>query len=306
MKINTTYKILFSFLSVLLCCLTACGGTDDISIATGDDQPKTAGSASTTNTENSAPLSDGARILHVRAPVSSDSCNERISSVDQQFVVNTGASGATIDTSLVTVPAVVSNDTVTAKFSDTNGECTRTYSIQFDAVSGSTTTATLAFESTCGSRTCKSTWEGPVSEDTTLRSLQDTETLRASESVCNPNVPQDVHYRPSLFECSGNAAVLMSGNQRHNYSIVLRRNGQANDRDPKNIGCSDARCSPYKTQRKMEIPAYQVNCLGDNGFSEYFTLPNRISIKYTAKITNVNDPHQFEQYCLNSRERNLH
>ena len=114
---------------------------------------------------------------------------------------------------------------------------------------------------------------------------------------CVPIIPQ-VGYRPSLFECNGNAAVLLRGSLRNNYSVVVRRNGQFNDRDPLNPSCGTNRCSPYKTQKKIELPDYQVNCLGDSGYSDYYTPVERISIKFTGEISNPNDPSQFEQYCL--------
>lgn len=127
---------------------------------------------------------------------------------------------------------------------------------------------------------------------------QDQDKVRGES--CNPNVPSTVGYRPSLFECNGNAAVLLRGSQRNNYSVVVRRDGQFNDRDPNNPTCGTNRCSPYKTQKKIELPEYQVNCLGDSGYSANFVPVNRISIKYTAVVTNANDTSQFEQYCLNN------
>ena len=115
----------------------------------------------------------------------------------------------------------------------------------------------------------------------------------------------DVGYRPSLFECNGNAAVLLRGTLRNNYSVVVRTIGQFNDRDPNNPSCGSNRCSPFKTQKRIELPEYQVNCLGDNGFSDYFTRVTRISIKFTALVTNPNDSSQFEQYCLDDRQNPL-
>lgn len=114
---------------------------------------------------------------------------------------------------------------------------------------------------------------------------------------CIPPTP-DVGYRPSTFECNGNAAVLFRNGLRNNYSVVVRANGQFNDRDPANPSCGTNRCSPYKTQKRIELPEYQVNCLGDSGYSGNFTRVKRISVKFTASVTNPRDAGQFQQYCL--------
>ena len=121
---------------------------------------------------------------------------------------------------------------------------------------------------------------------------------------CIPPVG-DVGYRPSLFECNGNAAVLFRGTLRNNYSVVVRTNGQYNDRDPLNPGCGTNRCSPFKTQKRIELPEYQVNCLGDSGYSGYFQRVKRISVKFTALVTNARDERQFQQYCLDDVTSNL-
>ncbi|MBX7138962.1 MAG: hypothetical protein K1X83_13385 [Oligoflexia bacterium] len=113
--------------------------------------------------------------------------------------------------------------------------------------------------------------------------------------------PPQVGYRPSLFECNGNAAVLFRGSFRNAYSVVLRARGQYNDRDPNNTGCATNRCSPYKTQKRIELPEYQVNCLGDNGYSDFFARTTRISVKFQAEVTNSSDPSQFQQYCLEDK-----
>ena len=121
---------------------------------------------------------------------------------------------------------------------------------------------------------------------------------------CVAPVPE-VGYRPSLYECNGNAAILLRGSFRNAYSVVLRRRGQYNDRDPHNVGCGTNRCSPYKVQKKIELSEYQVNCLGGSGYSELIQLSTRISVKFTAKVTNSLDPNQFQQYCLASTETDL-
>ena len=119
-----------------------------------------------------------------------------------------------------------------------------------------------------------------------------------SGDACVPAVP-DIGYRPSLFECNGNAAVILRNDFRNAYSVVVRRfNAQYNDRDPDNPGCSAAECSPYKTQETQEYPEFQVRCLGGSGFSAKYNTVTRISVKFTANITNALDPSQFQQYCI--------
>ena len=119
-------------------------------------------------------------------------------------------------------------------------------------------------------------------------------------SDCVAPIPE-IGYRPSAYECNGNAAILMRGSMRNAYSVVVRFNGQYNDRDPHNPSCATNRCSPYKVQKRIELPAYEVNCLGASGYSDYFKTVTRISVKFSAKVTNSRDPNQFQQYCLSNK-----
>ena len=121
---------------------------------------------------------------------------------------------------------------------------------------------------------------------------------------CIDPIPQ-VGYRPSLFECNGNAAILLRGNLRNAYSVVVRRLGQFNDRDPNNPGCGTNRCSPYKVQKRIELSEYQVNCLGASGYSSEFDGVTRISIKFAPAVSDPTDPSQFEQYCLVNKKGDL-
>lgn len=125
-----------------------------------------------------------------------------------------------------------------------------------------------------------------------------------SGSGCVPAVPE-IGYRPSVLECNGNAAILLRGRYRNAYSVVVRRNGQYNDRDPHNTSCGTNRCSPYKVQKRIELPEYEVNCLGDSGYSDYFVPVTRISVKFTAQVTNSSDTSQFQQYCLHNKREDM-
>lgn len=231
----------------------------------------------------------------VEATVVRDTCGERLSNVHQIFTVN----GDVVDTSLSTVQGVSAGNGVQGSYSESNGECTRTY--QFD-LGGNGGAATLISHTQCGASACETEWQGTVTETSATRAAEESASLRVNGERCNANVPAQVGYRPSLFECNGNSAVLLSGAQRDNYSVVVRRNGQFNDRDPNNPSCGTNRCSPYKTQKRLELPAYQVNCLGASGFSSEFSGVQRISIKYTAVVSNPSDTNQFEQYCLNDKQ----
>ncbi len=233
----------------------------------------------------------------VEANVVRDSCGERLSNVRQVFTVN----GDLVDTSLVTVQGVEADGGVQASYSESNGDCTRTY--QFTLANlGANGSATLLSHTQCGATVCETEWQGTLSPTTATKAAEINGSLRVNGERCNANVPTEVGYRPSLFECNGNSAILLSGSQRNNYSVVVRRNGQFNDRDPNNPSCGTNRCSPYKTQKRIELSPYQVNCLGGSGYSSEYADVQRISIKYTAQVTNPSDTSQFEQYCLTNTE----
>ena len=259
----------------------------------------------------------GGTTYRVQAAVQSDSCGERLAPVNQLFTID----GNTVDTSLVTLTGESVGGGVHTTFTETNGDCTRTYEATLTDISSASLNAELLARTQCGSSTCETRWRG-IGTAENSRDLLESELAAAEEGAadeleadgldprvrgenCNPNVPPTVHFRPSLFECNGNSAVLLEGSLRNNYSVVVRRDGQYNDRDPNNPTCGTNRCSPYKTQKRMELTQYQVNCLGDSGFSAYYQPVNRISIKFTASVTNANDTRQFEQYCLPSTTTSL-
>jgi len=239
--------------------------------------------------------SSGSPLL-VTASVTSNTCNDRLAPVTQTFTFQ----GGTLDTGIFNVPASDNGGVITAQYSDSTGSCSNTYSVTLDTASGD---ARLTSTTNCADTSCETTWVGTVAESGSA-DFGGGQKIRGEN--CNPDVPSTVGYRPSSFECNGGAAVLLSDNQRNNYSVVVRRNGQFNDRDPNNPTCGTNECSPYKTQKRIELPAYQVNCLGDSGFSSTYSGVNRISIKYYALIADPNDPSQFEQYCLTSTTTPLH
>lgn len=249
---------------IIMCSLAACGGGG--------------GSSSSGNQ------------LLVSASVASNSCNDRLAPVTQTFSFQ----GGSLDTGIFNVPATEEGGVITATYSDPSGSCSHQYNAIIDTSSGE---AHLTSTTTCPDSSCETTWIGTVA-DAASTDFGGGQKIRGEN--CNPDVPTTVGYRPSSFECNGGAAVLLSDNQRNNYSVVVRRNGAFNDRDPNNPSCGTNECSPYKTQKIIELPEYQVNCLGDSGFSSTYNGVNRISIKYFAQIADANDPSQFEQYCLTS------
>ena len=242
-------------------------------------------------------LSQGpGKTYRVRAAVASSTCSERKAAVNQLFTISDGQ----INTSLLSIPTTQVDGQTVGAFSETNGDCVRDYEVKLSDAGSDSVAAILTSRSTCSGAVCETVWQGTGSPEQS-KDLEFEDKVRGE--ACNSNISSNVGYRPSLFECNGCAAVLMSGSFRSNYSVVVRRDGQYNDRDPNNPTCGTNACSPYKTQKRIELPAYQVNCLGDSGFSPDYVPVNRISIKFGGLVTNPNDANQFEQFCLaNTRE----
>jgi len=244
--------------------------------------------------------SAGGEAWHVDAVLVSNGCNDRVSPVTQDFTFS--SDGSSVNTTLVDMPVTQNGGTLEATFSESDKGCLREYTATFANISDSVADVQLSAKSTCSTGVCENTWQG-TAQRTSAAAFQ---FAKVHGEDCNPNVPSEVGYRPSLFECNGNAAVLMGGSQRNNFSVVLRRNGGANDRDPANPGCGTNRCSPYKTQKVMELTDFQVNCLGETGYGPNIAQANRISIKYVGAVSNPTDTRQFEQYCLNDVTASLH
>ncbi len=279
--------------STMVLALTSCGGG-------GGDSDTGGGGGGTDVGETS--------VWRVEANVSADGCRERISNVNQTFAVTRNADDTvTVNDALVSLTGPATEDGFTVGFNSASGECVREYETRFSGVTDTTALVNLTAKTTCGANVCINQWAGTATNVTAPAAAgKDEEEFDAKVSGenCVPPIPQ-VGFRPSLYQCFGNAAVLARDFVRGNYSIVLRRNGEFNDRDPQNTGCGASSCSPYKTQQKIELPEYQVNCMGETGFGPKLSLARRISVKFTAQIENKNDPRQFEQYCLNSTTTNL-
>lgn len=291
-------------LAISLAMMSGCGGSSsDVSVGGGTG---TGGGGEQNPAPAPAPNENsGTRHFRVDATVTGDTCGERINNVRQVFTLTPNTNGYIVNTGIVEVQAADIDGTIEGGFAENAGDCVREYRFSLANVFDTPATATFSSRSTCGGNICESTWSGSINEvpgrDGDFGEIES----RVRGEACNPNIPSELRYRPSTFECNGNSSVLVSGFLRSNYSIVVRRNGQFNDRDPNNPSCETNRCSPYKTQKRLELPAYQVNCLGGSGFHPEYDPVKRISIKFVAKVTDANDTRQFEQYCLDNVEADL-
>lgn len=242
----------------------------------------------------------------VQANVTQNGCGERIAAVNQKFVINTDGDTALIDTSIATAQGTSDGDTVVAGYSEAKGDCTRSHQIDINGLGNDAAQVILTSSTQClNGVNCVNTWTGTATREATTLSADEADFTEADFRVRGENCiapTAEVGYRPSVFECNGTAAILLRGSRRNNYSVVVRRNGEFNDRDPANPTCGTNRCSPYKTQKTIELPSQQINCLGDSGFSALYDTVLRMSIKFTALVTNANDPQQFEQYCIANPE----
>lgn len=138
--------------------------------------------------------------------------------------------------------------------------------------------------------------------------------------VCWPDVTKRVMYRPSVRECSGNAAIILSGSYAGAFSTVLRT-GENADRIPIPSkatvnGCSQElassvappnRCSLFKAQKVIKVEDDRgdasVHCMGTRGTSVYGRMARRITIKLADSPNDTNDP--IVRVCLRSPLKGL-
>ena len=95
----------------------------------------------------------------VKAFVTSDNCGERISDVQQPFFISGSGNSVVIDTSIVKIPGVSSGSGFSGAFQESNGDCQRTYTVNFSDV-GSTANVELVSQTQCPSVSCESRWNG--------------------------------------------------------------------------------------------------------------------------------------------------
>ncbi len=134
---------------------------------------------------------------------------------------------------------------------------------------------------------------------------------RFKPCVCWEDVNRDIRYRPSVKECGGRAAAILSGKYRDVFSIVVRDN-QNRDRWPATGnfgGCSQAerdlglsKCSAFKTQKRIAVQggednlAAVVHCFGASGYAKLFKNAVRLTIKIADDPGSSSDP--LARLCL--------
>ncbi len=135
---------------------------------------------------------------------------------------------------------------------------------------------------------------------------------RFTPCICTKSLSADIQYRPSVKECNGAAAAILSGKYQKIFSVVLR-DGENRDRyptPPTNFnGCSssqslrgESRCSAFKTQDSFTIGRGRekrtVYCFGASGYSKLLENVVRITAKLRDVPGSNKDP--LERWCLDS------
>lgn len=127
--------------------------------------------------------------------------------------------------------------------------------------------------------------------------------------VCPRDVTAKVQYRPSVKECGGAAAIILSGKYLSAFSAVVR-DYENKDRWPVNgtSGCTPYethvlglnKCSVFKVQKTVgvEDPTAdaEIHCLGASGYSTLFRRVTRITIKIADIPGTTDDP--LARLCL--------
>lgn len=119
---------------------------------------------------------------------------------------------------------------------------------------------------------------------------------------CLSDVPETVAYRPTLRECAGNAAVILSGDLKDSFSVVVR-DAKNSDRDPRDLTCEFNWCSPFKVHKVIKDSDATIHCLGASGSSPLYDTVRRITIKVKNPVKDRNK--DILKYCLNSRTNPL-
>lgn len=130
--------------------------------------------------------------------------------------------------------------------------------------------------------------------------------------ICADKVPTTIKYRPSLAECGGKAAAILSGQFATSYSVVLRDKGNR-DRWPASgyNGCTSEetskglnKCSAFKCQKILKrstssvtTGAQQICCFGEKGTNQILGGASRLTIKLQDVPNSSSDP--LVRVCLN-------
>jgi hypothetical protein len=127
--------------------------------------------------------------------------------------------------------------------------------------------------------------------------------------VCAKDVPSIVQYRPSVRECDGRAAIILSGKYKDVFSVVVRDKENKDRWPPQGInGCTAYerdvlalhKCSAFKAQQVLEIEDERgdatVHCLGASGRSPLFKRVVRMTAKLADIPNSTADP--LARWCL--------
>lgn len=128
---------------------------------------------------------------------------------------------------------------------------------------------------------------------------------------CSKQFPADVSYVPSMAACGGDAAIVLSGDLKNSFSVVVRAcdNG---DRDPcyKSLNaCATNSSSPFKVQKTIDAVidrdgvqmSAKIHCLKEPGTSLVYKMVRRLTIK---RVNPVRNPaRDVYKICLPSRTR---
>jgi hypothetical protein len=128
--------------------------------------------------------------------------------------------------------------------------------------------------------------------------------------VCPKDVTTFVQYRPSVKECDGAAAVVLSGKKYMAIYSVVVRDYFNRDRWPEDgaNGCTPYethvlglnKCSVFKVQQILavenEVRDAEVHCLGASGYSSLFTRVRRMTAKFRDIPGSNKDP--LARWCL--------
>ncbi len=139
---------------------------------------------------------------------------------------------------------------------------------------------------------------------------------RFKPCVCPEFVSKFARYRPSVQECGGDAAIVLSGRYLNVFSVVVR-DSENRDRWPTaGFGKCTAferdtlglnKCSAFKVQKillaKNEQTRARVHCLGASGYSTLFKRVTRMTAKLSDIPGSTDDP--LVRWCLNSPRQPL-
>ena len=121
--------------------------------------------------------------------------------------------------------------------------------------------------------------------------------------VCPRDVTKSVQYRPSVRECGGDAAIILSKQYLSAYSAVVRDKENKDRWPPQGVnGCTPFerdelglnKCSVFKVQSVIgvedEAADAEIHCLGASGYSVLFRRVSRITIKLRDVPNSNTDP----------------